>query len=218
MCVRFWGAPDWAIPGRSRPHGLQAPSAGRCERRPACHHAHRRQPERHHPADPAAGRPTCPARQGQARPTPSTARPAPCRPRLRPRQIPPPAAVPRHQAGHWAPRGRARLRLGPPALGRRARLCAPTQLPAPSDSLRTRPRHPHRVPDARLRDPVLATPEVIMKGLLRRQPRFRRVPTRRARASRFPEVPTKGLPVSASASLIASIARRRAAGVPRGQR
>ena len=57
MCVPFWGAPDGAVPGRSFPHRLKAPSPGRRDRHPAGRRADRRQPPRRHPAHPAAGRP-----------------------------------------------------------------------------------------------------------------------------------------------------------------
>src|SRR3954471_22219759 len=71
-----------------------------------------------------------------------------------------------HQTGHRSARHRPRLRPWAPALGRRARLRAPTQLPPPADPLRALPRDPHRAARPRLLDPLLATPQVIVKGLL----------------------------------------------------
>jgi transposase len=45
ISARFWGAPDGAIPGRSFPHWVQAPPAGRCDRDPAGCRTDRRQPQ-----------------------------------------------------------------------------------------------------------------------------------------------------------------------------
>ena len=95
MCMPFWGAADGAVPGRSFPHGLQAPPAGRCHRHPAGRYADRRQPQRRHPAAPAAGRPARPTRRRQARAAAPETRRAAGRSRLRPRQVPPAAAATR---------------------------------------------------------------------------------------------------------------------------
>src|SRR4051812_13500580 len=87
------GGPRRTVPGRPRPSRLQAPSDLRRRWHPARHHPDRRQPQRRHPADPAGRRRATDPR------TARTAPPAPPRaarrPRLRPRQIPPPAARPR---------------------------------------------------------------------------------------------------------------------------
>jgi hypothetical protein len=53
ISVLFWGAPDGAIPGRSCPHGLKAPSVGRRERHPVGGVIDWREPQRRYPTDPA---------------------------------------------------------------------------------------------------------------------------------------------------------------------
>src|SRR3954454_21041266 len=167
MCAPFWGAPDGAVPRRSFPYGLKAPSLGRRQRDPASGRPHGRPPQRRHATDPATGGPARPAGRGQDRPPAPQARPRHRRPRLRPRQVPPPAVGAGHQARDRSPSNRPRLRAWAPALGRRAGLRAPEQLPPPADPLRELPRDPHRAARARLLDPLLAPPQVIVKDLLR---------------------------------------------------
>src|SRR3954467_6291193 len=168
MCAPFWGAPDGAVPRRSFPYGLKAPSLGRRPRDPASGRPHGRPPQRRHATDPATGGPARPAGRGQDRPPAPQARPRHRRPRLRPRQVPPPAVGAGHQARDRSPSNRPRLRAWAPALGRRAGLRAPAQLPPPADPLRALPRDPHRAARARLLDPLLAPPQVIVKDLLSR--------------------------------------------------
>src|SRR3954466_2343344 len=166
MCAPFWAAPDGAVPRRSFPYGLKAPSLGRRQRDPASGRPHGRPPQRRHATDPATGGPARPAGRGQDRPPAPQARPRHRRPRLRPRQVPPPAVGAGHQARDRSPSNRPRLLAWAPALGRRAGLRAPAQLPPPGDPLRALPRDPHRAARARLLDPLLAPPQVIVKDLL----------------------------------------------------
>jgi transposase len=99
-------------PGRPRSARLQAPPPGRRHWRPARGQPDRRQPQRHHPADPLVD--AVPPIAG------TTGRPAPAppgaggRPRLRPRRLPPPASPARHrpqsarrQTAHGSGLGRA---------------------------------------------------------------------------------------------------------------
>jgi len=64
----FGGLLSGPSPGRPCARRLQAPSSGRCQRRPAGNHADRRQSQRHHPAPAAARRAARPPGGRQARP------------------------------------------------------------------------------------------------------------------------------------------------------
>ena len=74
------------------------------------------------------------------------------------------------QARHRPPRHRTRLRAGPLALGRREHLRLAAQPPAPRHALGTRPHHPYRLPDPRLRLHLLALPHGVLKPLLSQAP------------------------------------------------
>src|SRR3954453_11927630 len=68
MWAPFWGAPGGAVPRRSFPYGLKAPSLGRRQRDPASGRPHGRPPQRRHATDPATGGPARPAGRGHDRP------------------------------------------------------------------------------------------------------------------------------------------------------
>ena len=86
-CRRKRGRENRPEPGRPRPAGQQASPPRRCDGGPARLHRDRRQPQRHHPADPAGrGRASG---AWPARPAAATAPADRRRPRLRPRALPP---------------------------------------------------------------------------------------------------------------------------------
>jgi hypothetical protein len=86
------GSQDRTKPRRSGQDGQQTSPDHRRHRHPARRHLDRRQPQRHHPADPTAAGGTAGA--GQARPPPAPPGRGAGRPRLRPRQVPPPELIP----------------------------------------------------------------------------------------------------------------------------
>jgi hypothetical protein len=83
------------------------------------------------------------------------------RPRLRPRQVPPPGLGSRREAGHRPPGHRARLRTRHPTLGRGTRVRPPALVPPPADPLGDTRRHPRSLPHPRMRTHLLATPALI---------------------------------------------------------
>ncbi len=86
----------------------------------------------------------------------TAARSAARRPRLRPRQVPPPCLAARHQTRDRTSPDRARLRPRPPPLGRRAHLRLAPQPPPTARPHRPPPRHPRRLPRPRLLPNLLA--------------------------------------------------------------
>src|SRR5581483_3011206 len=107
-----------------------------------------------HPAARAA-RPRA-ARAGPDRQTAAPAQDADRRPRLRPRQVPPPCLDTRRQADHRPPPDRTRLRPRPPPLGRRAHLRLAAQPPPSPHPHRPPRRHPRSLPRPRLLPHLLA--------------------------------------------------------------
>lgn len=160
-CARSKRGPRRAVPGRPRSSRLQAPSDLRRRRPSAGRHPDRRQPQRRHPADPA-GR--CCATHPRPARTPA---PVPAgvarRPRLRQRQVPPPAARPRHHPAHRPPKCRPRHPAGQTALGRRTRLRLAGRLQAAAHPIRAPGRHPSRSTPAGLRPDLLPPPALILK-------------------------------------------------------
>ena len=159
------GHHDGPEPGRPRPAGVQAPPPRRGRRAAALLPADRRQPQRHHAVAAAAGRRA--AGEGPCRTTAQTSAAAARRPRLRPRPLPASTTQAWHQAPDWATGNRARLRLGPPALGRGAHLRLAAQLQASARALRAPRRHARSVSRSRLLHHLLpATEGVIVKPVL----------------------------------------------------
>ena len=144
----FGGRQDWPEPGRPLPPWLQA-SPDRLRARHAVGLlAYRRQPQRHHPADPAGG---CdPAGARTARPTTPAARHALRRPRLPLARGPPTTPPTQHPGKDRLAEEPARLRAREEAMGGRAhdRLAAP--IPAVAHPLRAPRRHPRSLPRNRL--------------------------------------------------------------------
>lgn len=94
----------------------------RRHRHPARRHLDRRQPRRHHPADPTASGGT-PDRASEAPPAPPE--PGAGRPRRRPRQVPPPCLGSRREAGRRPPGTAHGSSTRHPTLGRGTRLGPP---------------------------------------------------------------------------------------------
>jgi transposase len=93
---------DRPVAGGSRSDRQQAPRHRRGARHPAGRHRDRRQPQRRDPVDPTARSRT--PDPGHARTAAPATGPGVCRPRLRPRQVPPPGPRARHHPGHRPPR------------------------------------------------------------------------------------------------------------------
>jgi transposase len=127
--------------------------------------AHRWQPPRRHPTDPA--RRPCPAGPWPRRPATLPARPSQRRPRLRLRRPPPRTTAPWDQAADRPPQDRTWLRPGTLPLGRRAHLRLAPPLQTPARPLRPPPRDPPSLPRTRLQPRLLqTTPIVILRRTL----------------------------------------------------
>jgi transposase len=127
------GRKDRPEPGRPRAQRLQAPPNRLRSRHATRRLPHRRKPQRHHPACPAAGRD--PVRPRSARQATATSPQARGRPRLPLAAGSPRAAQARHQGKDRVAEERARLGARARALGRRADDRLATPVPASAGPL-----------------------------------------------------------------------------------
>ncbi len=167
---RKGGIADRSEPDGSRQTGVEAPSCGR----PGGHAARRdvvgRQPARQHDAGADPGRRS--RRTARARSTASSPRQAARRQRLRPQALSSGMPSPLGHTPHCPARRRKQPEAWAPSLGGGADLRLARPLPPPCRPLRTPRRHPHGLPQTRLRSRLPQPDQTVLLGPLRPPGRY----------------------------------------------